>query len=101
MKSSTAKALAGGQKITRVVTWDAIGQPDEDDTIRRSAMILRKDTGQYHEDGLEEEDGYRLSEVLNTDLVLEIHTAEGLAWKSEITTVTGHLKAHGEANGWS
>lgn len=92
MKSSTAKKLAGGKKITKVVTWDAIGQPGgEGAEVLRSSMVLREDTGRYHEDGDENEEGYRLSEVLDTDMVLQIHTAEGLAWDSGITTHWGVL----------
>jgi hypothetical protein len=92
MKSSTAKLLAGGKKITKVVTWDSIGQADGDGTeILRSASVLREDTGLYHEDGLKDEDGCRLSEVLDTDMVLEIWTAEGKAWDSGVSTHWGAL----------
>lgn len=100
MKSSTAKKLAGGKKITKVVTWDAIGQTDgEMDKVVRSASILRADTGLYHEDGLEDEDGWRLSEVLDTDMVLEIWTAEGKAWDSGITTHWGVLNTEVKDDG--
>lgn len=84
----TAKAIAKGQKITKVVTWDSMGQ-HWGAPILTSDMILSAETGRYHEDGDTDEDGYVLSTVLNTDAVLEIWTAAGKAWATEITTVEG------------
>lgn len=89
MKSSTAKALAGGKKITKVVTWDSMSQRFEDPKapLLRSASILVVETGRYHEDGVIEEEGWRLSEVLDTDLVMEIHTEDGKVWETRVNTV--------------
>lgn len=94
MKSSTAKALAGvGNKIVKIVTWDSMSQTwnssGSTTKIERTTYELVAEDNRYHENGDMNEEGWRLSEVLDTDAVLELHAANGFVWKASITTVEG------------